>query len=52
MKVTLTHSDVKLRKGTHRSSNKRFSNCIKNLSKFVLVRLPNIAQKLSVDMNR
>ena len=44
IQVTLTHSDVKLRKGTHRSWNKRFSNCTKSLSKFVLVRLPNIAE--------
>jgi hypothetical protein len=52
IQVTLTHSDVKLRKGTHRSWNKRLSNCTKSLSKFVLVRLPNSVQKLSVDMSR
>ena len=44
IQVTLTHSDVKLRKGTHRSWNKRFSNCTKSLSKPALVRLPNIAE--------
>ena len=37
---------------THRSWNIKFSNCTKSLSKFVLVRLPNNAQKLSVDMSR
>ena len=35
MKVTLTHLDAQLRKGTHRSWNTRFSNCTKSLSKFV-----------------
>ena len=36
---------------THRSWNKRFSNCTKSLSKFALVKLHNNAQKLNVDMH-
>ena len=48
----LVHSDVKPRKDTHRSWNKRSNNCTRSLSKYALVNLRNSVQKPKTDMNK